>query len=384
MQHLNVYDVAIIGGGLAGLSLSIQLAQSGWRVILFEKETYPFHKVCGEYISMESWPFLQSLGIGLNAMNLPRINKLRVTAPDGSMFESKLPLGGFGISRYRLDKLLADVAMSAGVSLFQGCRVNDVKKEGETFLLNFTDQKDDACFIQARLCFGAYGKRSNLDIRWRRGFLNKQHKKLDNYVGIKYHVTGDGDQGLISLHNFEGGYCGISEIEDGKYCLCYMTKASNLKNSGNSIVRMEEEILYNNPHLRKTFLSYKRMESFPVTISQISFQQKTLTENGIIMLGDAAGMITPLCGNGMSMALYTSKILYQLSNQFLNGEIDHQLLIKKYERQWRDSFSSRMKTGRLLQRLFGKAITSNVMVRLFKTLPFLINPIIKKTHGKPF
>ena len=54
----NLYDCAIIGGGLAGLCLAIQLAKNGHKIILFEKNQYPFHKVCGEYISMESWEFL--------------------------------------------------------------------------------------------------------------------------------------------------------------------------------------------------------------------------------------------------------------------------------------------------------------------------------------
>jgi len=54
MDNDITYDAAIIGGGLAGLALSIQLSKKGYRVILFEKEQYPFHKVCGEYISMES------------------------------------------------------------------------------------------------------------------------------------------------------------------------------------------------------------------------------------------------------------------------------------------------------------------------------------------
>ncbi|MBL0882546.1 MAG: FAD-binding protein, partial [Chitinophagaceae bacterium] len=53
-----IYDIAIIGGGLAGLTLAIQSAKAGYRTILFEKESYPFHKVCGEYIRMESYDFL--------------------------------------------------------------------------------------------------------------------------------------------------------------------------------------------------------------------------------------------------------------------------------------------------------------------------------------
>src|SRR5215468_9478137 len=77
------YDVAIAGGGLAGLALSIQCAQAGYRTILFEKERYPFHKVCGEYISFESWNFLEELGVPLSQMNLPTITRLLVTAPNG-------------------------------------------------------------------------------------------------------------------------------------------------------------------------------------------------------------------------------------------------------------------------------------------------------------
>lgn len=65
------YDVSIIGGGLGGLSLAIQLADAGYRVILFERKKYPFHRVCGEYISMESWDFLQRLGVPLHELRPP-------------------------------------------------------------------------------------------------------------------------------------------------------------------------------------------------------------------------------------------------------------------------------------------------------------------------
>src|SRR5687768_7067733 len=93
----NKYDVAIIGAGLAGLSLSIQLAKKGYSVVLFEKERFPFHKVCGEYISLESWNFLKSLGLPLEELNLPIIKTLMLTAPNGKALQAELPLGGFGI-----------------------------------------------------------------------------------------------------------------------------------------------------------------------------------------------------------------------------------------------------------------------------------------------
>jgi len=107
------YDIVISGGGLAGLSLSILLARTGWKVCVLEKETYPLHKVCGEYISMESWDFLCDLGLPLEKWNLPKIHRFQLTAPNGKFLSAELPLGGFGLSRYKLDAELAVAARKA-------------------------------------------------------------------------------------------------------------------------------------------------------------------------------------------------------------------------------------------------------------------------------
>lgn len=140
MQLNEEYDVAIIGGGLAGLAASIQLATQGHSVIVFEKEKYPFHKVCGEYISLESWNFLCGLGLPLAEMNLPIIDTLFLTAPKGKAFTTKLPLGGFGISRYQLDFSLANIAKQRGVHLFEETKVENIVFD-ENFHVSFHSKK---------------------------------------------------------------------------------------------------------------------------------------------------------------------------------------------------------------------------------------------------
>src|SRR4029078_2485301 len=134
----------------------------------------------------------------------------------------------------------------------------------------------------------------NLDIKWKREFLKTKTSRLDNYVGIKYHVKTNWKENVIGLHNFENGYCGISKIEEDRYCLCYMTKAENLQKSGNSVQQLEQTVLFSNPHLKKIFLNSEKLGSFPVTISQINFAKKTQVENHVMMLGDSGGLITPL------------------------------------------------------------------------------------------
>jgi menaquinone-9 beta-reductase len=379
MQTEKTYHAAIIGGGLAGLATAIQLADAGYDVILFEKEKYPFHRVCGEYISFESWNFLEELGVPLSDMQLPHITKLLVSSPGGKMIDQSLPFGGFGISRYFLDSLMAKIARRKGVELLEETKVNDV-----VYHDGFFSVETAAGVYKALACCGGFGKKSNLDVQWKRGFVLHKPNKLNNYIGVKYHITCDFPQDSIALHNFDNGYCGISKVEDNKYCLCYLTVAENLSRCGNSIPEMERRILCQNPHLKKIFSTAKFLLPEPVTIAQISFEKKSLIENHILMAGDAAGMITPLCGNGMSMALHAAKIAFLQMQQFLEGQLTREQMEKQYILQWNAAFAARMKTGRIIQYFFGKPSLTNLFISTMKPFPSLINKLIRKTHGAAY
>lgn len=379
MQEAITFDTAIVGGGLAGLALSIQLARKGYKVILFEKESYPFHKVCGEYISMESWPFLESLGVPLASLQLPRINKLMVSAPNGRMLQAKLEMGGFGISRYTLDDILKGIAVQASVQVMEQCKVSDVSfTDGQ-----FTIQSSHGNFY-SKVCCGSYGKKSNLDVKWKRPFTRQASRKLNQYTGVKYHIETAFAADSIALHNFANGYCGISKIENNRYCLCYLTHTDNLKDNEQSIEKMEQTVLSKNPHLKKLLEQSKKLYETPVSISQISFLQKTQVENHVLMMGDAAGLITPLCGNGMSMALHSSKIVAPLVDDFLQNRLTKEQMEKAYVKKWRHHFASRLRYGRLIQFFFGNEKVTNGFILFLKNFPFLTKWLISHTHGKPF
>jgi menaquinone-9 beta-reductase len=373
------YDVAIIGGGLAGLALSIQCARAGYRTVLFEKEKYPFHKVCGEYISLESWNFLEDLGLPLSDMQLPHIQRLLVSAPNGKYVENPLPLGGFGISRYCIDHLLANIARREGVTLLEQTKVSDVIYRNNAFIV-FSGKGE----TEAAVVAGTYGKRGNLDTKWKRQFTQVKPNKLNHYVGVKYHVRINHPADLIALHNFENGYCGISQVEENKHCLCYMTTAGNLRKSKNDIDTMERNILMKNPFLEKIFSDAERLYTEPLTISRISFNKKTQVDHHVLMIGDTAGMITPLCGNGMSMALHGSKLAFEEIQSFLQGKINRYEMEIQYTQQWEKQFASRLEAGRLIQGFFGSASLSNFLISSVKPFPKLLTWLIQQTHGKPF
>ena len=379
MKEEVLYDVAIAGGGLAGLALSIQLAKQGYRVILFEKESYPFHRVCGEYISNESWTFLESLGLDLESMELPKISRLQLSASNGKLLKQDLLPGGFGISRFKLDQTLAELAKKNGVELKEETKINEIRFENDHFILY-----DHHLQYRTRVACGCFGKRSNLDIKWKRRFTLDSRDKNNNYVGIKYHVRSAFPPDTIALHLFEHGYAGIVKIEGDLYNLCYLTTAANLQKSQGNIGLMEKEILSPNPHLLQFFLESQRCATEPVTISQISFAPKSQVEDHVLMVGDAAGMITPLCGNGMSMALHASKLAATQILLFLKEAISREEMEKRYQANWNLQFSNRLRAGRMIQRLFWHPRLILLIIRLAGNFPSITKWLIKQTHGKPY
>jgi flavin-dependent dehydrogenase len=369
------HEVAIIGGGLAGLCLAIQLADAHVNVVLFEKENYPFHKVCGEYVSMESYPFLESLGLPLASLNLPKIRHLKVSAPNGTVLEHPLGLGGFGISRFTLEASLAALAINKGVQLMAGTKVNEVY-----FNVNEFELRSTQGIFHAKLVYGAYGKRAVIDQQLKRPRPITQRK----YIGVKYHVQLEFPDNLIELHNFKNGYCGISKVDGDKFCLCYLSDVENLKEHQYDIKTMEAKVLMKNPFLKKYFNEATFLYDAPLTISQISFTKKAAVHEHVLMLGDAAGNIAPLCGNGMSMAMHASKLAFILTQDFLLHKISRSQLEAYYMKLWDSHFTQRIKIGALLQQTFGKEILTNLSIGLLSKLPSITARLIEMTHGKPF
>ncbi|MGB3775422.1 MAG: NAD(P)-binding protein, partial [Leeuwenhoekiella sp.] len=111
---MRVKKVHIVGGGLAGLVTGLHLLKCGIKVTIFEKNSYPKHKVCGEYISNEVLPYLKSLDIYPMKYGATSLTKLECSSAKGDILKTELPLGGFGISRYALDNILYNAFLDRG------------------------------------------------------------------------------------------------------------------------------------------------------------------------------------------------------------------------------------------------------------------------------
>ncbi|RYU97288.1 NAD(P)/FAD-dependent oxidoreductase [Emticicia agri] len=368
-----MYDAIIIGGGLGGLTVAIELAKNGFSVIVIEKHTYPFHKVCGEYISNEVRPYLEHIGLDIDKLGASSISKFQLSSVRGKLLHSPLKMGGFGISRYSLDYELYKIAINLGVHFELNASVEDTQRINETFFVDTNTSKT----FQAKLLIGSYGKRAKIDKIIQRPIP----KQTTSYLGIKYHISLDFPKDLIALHNFDGGYCGISAIEDNKFCLCYLCVTSNLKNKS-GVKQMEQDILYKNPFLKEIFTQADFLFKKPEVINEVVFVTKSKVHENIIMVGDSAGLITPLAGNGMSIAIRSGFLAAQLITEFFQGTINRNELEKLYTSTWNDNFRNQLWRGRQLQKLFGKEKTAELAINFLNNLPVLMPLIIRSTHGK--
>lgn len=367
-------EVMVVGGGLAGLISSILLARKGIGVTLVEKKTYPFHRVCGEYISNEVVPFLESQNLFPSYFNPTVISRFQFTAVNGKSAILPLDLGGFGISRFSYDHFLFQEAQKSGVSVIQNEEVPAIDFKDDQFTVWISGR-----LLTADIVLCAFGKRSRLDVEWKRGFTTRRSP----FVGVKHHLRTNHPADLIALHNFEGGYCGISNVEDGKSNLCYLVHRDKVREAG-SIGNLENNVLKKNPWLKSIFENSEFLFDKPETINEITFNTKEPVFNHMLMVGDAAGMITPLCGNGMAMAIRSAKMAAELAMEFCQDKMNRNELEKQYVYQWSKAFSNQLWFGRQVQRLFGNEMASNLAVRLAVRTRWIAQTIIRNTHGAPF
>jgi len=373
MDEVEHYDVGIIGGGLAGLTSAIHLAKEGHKVVLIEKNSYPKHKVCGEYISSEVTPYLLQLGLDPYRLGAVAIKTLQLTTQRGKSLNSSLGDGGFGLSRYTLDHALMNLAVSCGVEVIHDTVVNVIKNSED---LNICTKLGR--LYPVKLVQGAHGKRDKLDKVLKRPFIQKKVP----FLAVKTHLTGDFPDSMVALHTFKGGYGGLSKVEDGLINFCYIVSTTEFKKY-KDIKRFEEAILCQNPALKLALAKTQPVFEQPVTISQIDFSKKERCSSSIIMTGDAAGLIHPLCGNGMSMAIQSAQIFATLGHAFLTEMITREELEYAYKKQWNAEFKQRLKTGRMLAKIFKNPYLSTAAFSMLKQFPFLLPKIIRQTHGKP-
>lgn len=371
-------DVIVLGAGLAGCSMAVQLARGGHDVLLLEAATYPVHKLCGEFLSPEVRGLFGALGVqdAIDAALPAPIRRVAITTRNGRSWTASLPGEAIGLSRWLLDPLLFDAASSAGAEAIQGAEVRDVRGASSSGFTVTYQRGGETVEETCRMVIGAFGKRSRLDKS-----LGREGGEGDRgFVAFKMHYRGVDLGDRVELHAFDGGYCGMSHVENGIVNACLIARVDAFREAGRSYEALRDGLMRRNRALAERFDALEPVLDRPVSVSQVSFRTKSTFEGDVMMVGDAAAMIAPLCGDGMAMALRSASIAGPLVSGFLEGRLPFDAMREGYERSWRAGFRMQLGIGRVLQAGLFRPVVADAGIRLLNAVPSLGNFFIRVTR----
>ncbi len=383
-----VEEVVVAGGGLAGAAVAAMLARAGRSVTVLERDAFPRDKLCGEFLSPESQQALQTIGcLGqILALRPKEIRAARFYASSGPNLSLSLPGVGLGVRRIALDETLFRHAESAGARCLQRAEVRVIEPlEDQGALVRYRFEGQERS-VQASVVIGAYGRRSALDKQLNRPFAQARHP----YLALKrHHRAQDGgalDRALqdhVEIHAFDGGYCGMSHVETGEINVCMLLQQRFVERAQGAKWRQVQRALCAlSPTLADRFSALEPTGE-ALAVSQIPFSWKERAHKRVLFVGDAAGMIAPLAGDGQAMAFSAAVLLarlFQSVPRFPSSAWVSALKLK-WRARWQLRFATRMRLALALQNALLSRRGADLLVRGVGAVPGAPSMLARLTRG---
>ncbi len=329
-------DLAVIGGGPAGTAAALEARRHGLRVTAWERERFPRDKVCGEFLSAESLPLLEA-EIPATLARGAVIRRCEFISPSGHSCGFMLPRPGRGLSRRLLDEALWLAAAAAGAETRQGEGVSRLRKLEAVrgYDANWELESGDGITRRASALIVACGRWWTLD-----GFPSpaRQEKKdrVGSWLGVKAHFQGVAPRDAVEMYYFPGGYCGLAPIEEGLYNACCLVDRRLVRDS--SVNSLSDFAAWLKSVARQPALDarLRGVDQSSETLATAPFRpgRRGAECDGALLAGDAAGVIDPFTGDGISRALHSGRLAAEVwANNWPVKEGDYALVAGAYRRK---------------------------------------------------
>jgi menaquinone-9 beta-reductase len=370
------YDFSVIGGGPAGSFTAFLLAAEGFSVCLFEQKEFPREILCGEFLSYEVSNHLKDTGLyeRFLELNPNRLTAFRLFTSKNNTALTDFRFTAFGLKRSTLDTFLLSAAEEKGVEVFQPCKAKKINKEGDYFIINAADSTGNLEIKSSRV-IDATGKSRS---------LSQAPPENDSpYNGVKIHM----DAALFDhlpkneIHIYTGKniYCGLNNVNESAVTLCFLEKrGDNDPPAREKFIRLKKE----NPafnYLMKGATDHDIINSKVYGTGGIVFGRKDTFKDDVYRVGDAAGVIAPLAGDGIGMAMESARLLADIFIKEMtekNAGFNPALI---YAEKWKKKFRKRLSAAGLIQRTIFSSFL-NPAVKLMSIYPRSINTLIDYTR----
>jgi len=376
-------EILIIGGGPAGSTTALYLSRLGFDITLIEKKAFPRETLCGEFLSKEVTDILKELNAfdDFISLNPNRLKSFRAVDESGIELKSDFNFDAYAMKRSVFDSLLLEKAKTRNVNVIQPAEVISVIKSNSEFVSEIEDGIDQKTKIKSKIVIAAYGKQNILDKKMQRGFVNRK----SNLNGIKFHLPisllQESFSEEIRIYVDDGIYCGMNQVSDTEMTVCF------LENRKESKIPSRErliEVINSNKHFQKIFsngaINYLKSANVYGT-GNIYFGKREVVENGIVMIGDAARVISPLAGDGIGMAMESAKLFYDVIRKYNLDEIDLNKIYLDYQKKYEKAFNKRLRTARIIQGILLNKNFRKIGFGLAGKFPSILPYLIKFTRN---
>ncbi len=364
-------DVIVIGGGPAGCASAILLAESGKRVVLFDRARFPRDKVCGEFISpaaddlltelnvltqIESCSPLRLGGVAISAYGGPE-----VLCPYPAQAGCREPVTSLSFERLQLDQIFIDRAKAVGVEVMEEHHVYDLTLEnGQVTGVKVRDPEKHEFEMEAPLVIDAGGRNA---ISLRKFKLRKDEKGNHKIALAAHWQEARFAQKFCYMHISRPGYSGMSPTAGGGANVVLVVDHRVIK--GKNLDEAYRDILMSNARRRK-FLKDARPREKVRAIDSLAFRVEPLPVGGLMLVGDAMGFIDPFTGEGIYLALRSARLAVDSAlKAFTLGDFTRRVLAEYEDRRHRE-FNKKFILCRALQFLIANRFLCKKTVSLLE------------------